>query len=405
MYSAGNLSVAATTLGGGTRRSGGSLLYSSGGEERVVLDLGAELRAGFSTDARPLYTSAGVQLTPADAHHARLLSDTLRTVYREYLLVDAKTRKVAVVDHGLSREARLLVARVLLSTLRAPLVTFYPAAVASLVTCGRSTGLVVDCGVPCARVAPVYDGRLLAPYVGATAVGQGMLRRSVRGLVMQFGRFHPAQGKEEGVPVDEHVLSDEVVEFLARKTLYAASVPPPDPHMCRALGVGSVDPALAEWFEANRTSPTAPSTTCLTVKTPSTGGGLGTLSFPSWIRERATEVLLWGDAPADLCGLVDCVVHTVARCPMDTRRALVHGILVVGALAEVPGLRARLLQDVVDRLRKDRRWNGLADDAALAEVSHGAGMNAVLPAERPWVGVALAVAARIGGDDVKLDSL
>ncbi|KAJ1724935.1 hypothetical protein LPJ53_000861 [Coemansia erecta] len=416
MHSSGNLGVltgsssSSAAASAGLRRPlgtlGASLLYSASAEEKVVLDIGScTLRAGFSTDARPLYTGSST-LPPitslSDAHLRLLLTDQLRSVYRKHLLLDAKTRKVAVVEGAMMpARVRELVAHVLLENMRVPVVTFYPAAVAALMTCGRTAGLVVDCGFRQAAVVPVYDCREMTPYSGATAVAGEMLVENVRRLVLRFGSFAPFEGQGSSVPVDEAMLDDSVVEFVARKMLYASPVAMPESlgSGARELGVGVVDAELAEWFESSRTAQHR--STRLTIDTASRGRG--TLTFPSWIRERAAEVLLSGDGPQDLRGVVDVLVQTLARCPVDTRRALVQGILVVGGPADMPGLRLRLLHDVVARLRGNARWRGLANDAALAEQHVGGAVFAA--AERPWVGVALAVSSRIGGVDVKHDSM
>ncbi|KAJ1944682.1 hypothetical protein GGF37_002076 [Kickxella alabastrina] len=468
MYAGTNLGSLGGTSGGSSSASGGvrrtlgslssgisaSLLYGTSAEEKVVLDIGSyTLRAGFSGDNSPLHTTelfskfTIVGPTKRLAGRSRglfdsrigseevleaLLLEQVREVYRRHLLIDSKSRKVAVVEGALLPvQVKRALARVLMGNLRVPQVTFYPSSVVALMTCGAMAGLVVDCGHRSTTVMPVYDCRPLTTYMVSTPMGGNTLFKNLRELLLRFGRFRPFSANEAGsIAVDDDVLSDEIVHLLKTKLLYASPVGIPQSfgRPPTELGVGLVGDDLVGWFESSMTA--SSEFTRMTVD--SSKHGRGVLEFPSWIRERAAEVLFAGDATQDHQGIVESLARCIGRAPVDTRRALVSKILVVGGVADMPNLRVRLLHDLVSRLRQNPKWSALADIAALAEErngseSHSSSVNssnsniskgrsvgsgpspsaangtAFASSNRCWIGASLAAAAKIGGIDIKAE--
>ncbi|KAJ2719419.1 hypothetical protein GGI07_005220 [Coemansia sp. Benny D115] len=444
---AGGLRRPLGSIGSTASSISASLLYGTSTEEKVVLDIGSyTLRAGFSGDTAPLHKTplhggftavrptgrlegkapAGLFENGIESEELldALLLEQLREIYRRHLLLDSKSRKVAIVENALLPiQVKRSLARVLLGNLRVPQLTFYPSSVAALMTCGIMDGLVVDCGHRSTVVTPVYDGRPMLTYVISTPVGGHALFQNLRKLLLRFGRFtpfstdaaasatgSPNEGNAQGgssVAVSEDILSDEVVEFLKTKLLYVSplSVPASFGTPPVGLGVGMVGDDLVEWFESSVTA--SSERTRMTIGGRPSGRARGVLEFPSWIRERASEILFYGDSVQDHRGIVDVLAQCIARVPVDTRRALAKKILMVGGVADMPNVRVRVLHDLVSRLRVDARWAVLADDLALAEepgngneVSSANG--ATFPSSnRNWVGASLATAAKIGGVDVK----
>ncbi|KAJ2792821.1 hypothetical protein GGI18_000065 [Coemansia linderi] len=328
---------------------------------------------------------------------ARLV-EHLRDVYRRDLLVDARTKKVALVESALVPVAlRLAVVRVLLGNLRVPQVSFYPGSVAALMTCGSvHAGLVVDCGHRMVTVTPVYEARALSPYATSTPLAGSALFENLRGLLRKYARFTPASSLVD-MDCREGVLTDTVVSHVMTKLLVASPIAPPD-RLRGTLGavdgdVSALSNELVAFYESNSTCASA--TMRLTIDSERYGRGL--LLIPSWIRERAAEPLFCGDPGADLQSIPDIIVQCIGRVPLDTRRALVANVLVIGGVAELPGFRHRLLHDVVDRLRGSR-WAALTADAALAGDESG-----FAPSARAWIGTSLAVAAKIGTAEVSRD--
>ncbi|KAJ2005888.1 hypothetical protein H4R26_001695 [Coemansia thaxteri] len=394
-----------------------SVLYGASAEEKVVLDIGAcSLRAGFSGDSAPLYSStmANTYSLVGDSYLHALGSGTsasqrqkpwsevelveqLREVYRRDLLVDARTRKVAVVEGALQPTAmRLAVARVLLSNLQVPHVSFYPASVAALMTTGQVTGLVVDCGHHCTTITPVYEACALAPYLSVTPLAGVALFANLRALLKQHAGFIPHVAAESTIDI-ENVLTSQVVTHIMTRLLFASPIATP---MALRADLGAADrhgDELLEFFESSSACTAAPRTK-LTVE--SLKNGRGVLEWPSWIRERATEVLFCGDLAAEHLGIADTVAQCIARVPVDTRRALISRILVIGGVADVPGFRPRLLHDIATSLRCSSRWAALADDAALVDYATGGNAQVFAPSDRAWVGASIATSAKIGAVEI-----
>ncbi|KAJ2713612.1 hypothetical protein H4R19_002156 [Coemansia spiralis] len=428
----GSLGALRRPLSGVGSGLGPSVLYGATAEERVVLDVGSfTLRAGFSGDQAPLhsglfysrFTATGpagrlVGHSPGlhtgatgvedealdDGELDALVMEQLRAVYRSDLLVDAKARKVAVVESALlPARVKRAVARVLLCNLRVPQVSFYPAAVAALMSCGAMTGLVVDCGHRAAAVVPVYDGRPLNAYVSTTPMAGHMLLRSLRALLCRFAKFVPAVAPAAEVAVDSQNLDYATCARVLRDLCSVSPRPAPRDVLGGgsdgALGVDGVGPALARWFESSCTAAEPEARVAADLH----GHGRGVLRIPAWVLERAAEPLLAGDAGEDHPGLVDTLIGCIGRVPVDTRRQLVGRVLVVGGVADMPGFPERLLADLAARLRVHPRWSALADGVAPAAAQAGQPADAFRPSQRPWIGVSLAVAAKFGGVDVRRD--
>ncbi|KAJ2859826.1 hypothetical protein GGH94_005881 [Coemansia aciculifera] len=408
-------------IGVGSSSTASSILYGASTEEKIVIDIGTHsLRAGFSGDYAPIHSSAlntkftfsGGTITRTVGHTSHntpveteeelemRLVEHLRDVYRRDLLVDARTRKVALVESALAPVGlRLAVARVLLGNLRVPQLSFYPGSVAALMTCGSvRAGLVIDCGHRTVSVTPVYEARALPPYATSTPLAGSALFDNLRGLLQNYARFTPASGDGKDMECLSDLLSDSVVTHVMTKMLLASPIAPPE-KMRASLGVvGRNDCVLSDelvsFYESSSTCTGA--VTKLTIDTEWYGRGL--LVFPSWIRERAAEPLFCGDPAADHQSIPDAIVQCVGRVPVDTRRALIANVLVIGGVADLPGFRHRLLHDIVARLRRDSRWAALAADAALADDSQ-----AFAPSDRSWTGASLAVAAKIGTVEISRD--
>ncbi|KAJ1945002.1 hypothetical protein EC988_005852, partial [Linderina pennispora] len=403
-------------------------------EEKIVLDIGSfSLRAGFSGDSAPLHTAelfgnyiaVGPMHRLAGSKHGiydfpigdqelldALLLEQVKEVYRSHLLLDSKSRKVVVAESALMPiQLKRALARVLLCNLRVPQITFYPSAVVALMSCGITSGLVVDCGHKQTTVMPVYDGRPLVPYMTSTPLAGEALLESLKSLIKKHAQFVPFDGNARGVAITDDMLSDDVCRHIQTKILYVSplSIPSTLSKKTIELSVGEVDPRLVEWFEQSITgSPTI----TLTISTKTHGHG--TLKIPGWVRERAAEVLLAGDSTEDCMGLVEAIVACIENVDVDLRRPLASKILMVGGMSDVPHLRIRLLHDLVAKMRLIPKWTALADNVALAEEKQQTRDNSVVAessanglifksSNRCWIGASLAAASKIGGVELKRD--
>lgn len=74
------------------------------------------------------------------------------------------------------------------------------------------------------------------------------------------------------------------------------------------------------------------------------GGARGAVRVSGRARELAAEPLFARDH--ELASLPDAVLHCITLCPIDARRALAENVLLTGGAAALPGLRARLAQEL-----------------------------------------------------------
>lgn len=79
------------------------------------------------------------------------------------------------------------------------------------------------------------------------------------------------------------------------------------------------------------------------------GTGLGTIRIPSWVRERAAEVLFEG-GDVDEGSISEIILDALLDVPVDLRKTLASSILVVGGTAMMPGFIPRLQSELVQTL-------------------------------------------------------
>ncbi|KAI0696903.1 actin-domain-containing protein [Cytidiella melzeri] len=72
-----------------------------------------------------------------------------------------------------------------------------------------------------------------------------------------------------------------------------------------------------------------------------TGTGRGTLVVPGWIRERAAEVLFEG-GDVDESSVAEVILDSLLKVPVDLRKSLASGMVVVGGTPMLPGFIPRL---------------------------------------------------------------
>ncbi|KAJ2668664.1 hypothetical protein IWW42_005057 [Coemansia sp. RSA 1085] len=421
---------------------GSSFLYGASAEEKVVLDMGtAMLRAGFSGDHEPLYrgslfgqfkptqplnrligTQQALDTNIDDDTLDAIILEQLRNLYRNHLLIDSKTRSVAVSEGPmLPVQIKRSLCRVLLGNLRVPQVTFYPSAVVSLMTCGVTAGLVVDCGHRGTTVTPVYEGRPLMAYAVPTALGGDALSRHVRGLLKQHAKFLPFN--EHPVEVTDEIISEDLCAFIVRKLVNVSSTLSLDEadqdcvQICRdkGLALGHTSEQSTEAYAATHESLSLPKETRLTIDTKY---GRGDLVIPAWVCAYAADILLYGDASNDHEGILSAISRCIGMAPVDIRRQLISHLLVVGGVSDIPYFGVALAREVQFYFERSKRWQALASWVALANEPaaldsrqqdsgppqrNSANGSVFSLSDRCWIGASLAVAARIGGLDIKRD--
>ncbi|KAJ1956264.1 hypothetical protein GGI12_005351, partial [Dipsacomyces acuminosporus] len=179
----------------------------------------------FSGNRRLIATNHGLFDYPIEDESVieLLLMEQLRNLYREQLLVDSKSRKVVIVENPLlPLPAKRALLRVLLGNLRVPQVTLLPNSICGLMTCGKTSGIVVDIGYHSTTIVPVYDARPMNSYLVSTPLAGSALFNNVKSLLKLHATFKPFN-KTENYDMDE-ILSDALLLHIMNKLIYASPV-------------------------------------------------------------------------------------------------------------------------------------------------------------------------------------
>ncbi|KAH7884756.1 actin family [Phlebopus sp. FC_14] len=432
-----------------TRVAGSHILQSSphyattrrhslyGTEDRVVIDPGSRIwKVGFSGEGKPrdvFYadpTGAGSMWNwsratdpAARAEQDKLLEINIercvRAVFHESLLTDPRSRKVILAEHPLlPLYIKDIFARVLFGNLqvcptiqkRRQSVKPQESHLLSLLSVGRITGLVVDCGHLESTALPIFAARPLFPHLRTTPLAGSRFTSHLRALLLLFGTyippptsmstaFPPLASRSTRVP--QEILTDALVEDIKTRCCFVsgplesnddmrASSPelasesdfPPssdsamsESEFSRASeGLESVESSQQASSEFSIVSHPQPSATQagrgqnhlqvlanmymrhssatdiqIRVDPPVSqrmGTGLGTLVIPGWIRERAAEVLFEG-GDVDESSVAEVILDALLKVPVDLRKTLASSILVTGGTAMLPGFIPRLHAELV----------------------------------------------------------
>ncbi|KIJ62831.1 hypothetical protein HYDPIDRAFT_135248 [Hydnomerulius pinastri MD-312] len=419
-----------------TRVAGSHVLQSSphytttrrhslyGTEDRVVIDPGSRIwKVGFSGEGKPrdvfyadpttsesLWNWSRATDPVARAEQDKLLEINIercmRSAFHESLLTEPKSRKVILVEHPLlPLYIKDTLARVLFGNLQVPSISFASSHLLSLLSVGRITGLVVDCGHLESTALPIFAARPLFPHLRTTPLAGSRLTSHLRALLLLFGTYIPPPSSLSAVSpplssrstrVPQEILTDALVEDIKTRCCFVSSAlemnndamrssspaPASEPDLppssdsamsesefSRASeGMESIESSQQASSEFSIVShPQQPSASSsgenhlqvlanmymrhsnatdiqLRVTPPISqqmGTGRGTLIIPGWIRERAAEVLFEG-GDVDESSVAEVILEALLKVPVDLRKTLVSSILVTGGTPMLPGFIPRL---------------------------------------------------------------
>ncbi|KAI0252628.1 fungal-specific actin related protein [Lactifluus subvellereus] len=395
-----------------------------GTEDRIVIDPGSRVwKVGFSGEGHPrdVFFVAplwGLQRSPdpiqreeEDRVLAARLQTHLRAVFHDSLLTDPKSRKVIIIEHPLLPVyVKDTLAKILFENLQVPSISFASSHLLALLSVGRITGLVLDCGELESTAVPIFSSRPLFHQLTTTPSAGARLTSHLRALLLLFGTYlppptslsaavnMPTSSRSTRVPLE--VLSDTVLEEIETRCSFVGEAidtaldpgiisPPGEDFMDLDLPPSDSAPSETDSsrVSADRDSnagaassdfsvvsgsqvlPRRPSrgehklqalanlymrhstATDLRLKvTPpvsqQTGTGHGTLVVPGWIRERGSEVLFEG-GDIDESSVAETILDCLLKIPVDLRKTLASSILVTGGTAMLPGFIPRLHAELI----------------------------------------------------------
>ncbi|KAL5463868.1 hypothetical protein EMCRGX_G032812 [Ephydatia muelleri] len=306
----------------GSRLSTASLLSQEKGT--VVIDIGrVYTKIGVAGEAAPRHIIRSVTILKPHGQKVDVWSEQLseqeelysvlcrfvQSLFLKYLVLNPKDYRVVVVESFICSESfRNTLAKVLFQHLCVTLAVFMPSHLLCLFTVGRQSALIMDIGFKETTVLPVYEGIPVVVGWQSSSSAAEALQSSLKQLLLQNGKVKTISTGEskrfDSITVEG---LDAILEDILVRTCFVR------PFEC----------------DKDRTPPS--------VEYPLNKEYI--LTIDGHIRDHVTEVLFDG-----LNGnpLQNCILESLIKCPIDTRRQLAENIIVVGGCASLQGLKHRL---------------------------------------------------------------
>ncbi|GAB0092729.1 Actin-related protein 10 [Sergentomyia squamirostris] len=286
----------------------------------VVFEIGtAYTKLGFAAEAHPRFILPTQVLDPATGKSTALFSlhgaelyDNLVTflndLFFKYALVSPKDRRIVIVETVLCpTEFRECLARALFKHFEVALVFFVPTHLVILTTLAVGTALVVDLGFKEAVILPVYSGVQVLHAWQAQPLASEAVHAEIRRQLVASGMV-------------ESLLTDDLVESIKVRTCFVTK-------HARAI----------QYREGKPPNPPPD------VDYPA--GGQQIVKVSGVLRETAFEVLFPEDN--DNLGLPYLILDAILKCPLDMRRSLAENIVLIGGTSMIPGIAARLKEELL----------------------------------------------------------
>ncbi|KAF9223377.1 actin-like ATPase domain-containing protein [Gyrodon lividus] len=396
-----------------------------GTEDRVVIDPGSRVwKVGFSGEGKPrdvfyadsansesLWRWSRATDPLASDEEDKLLEINIercmRSVFHESLLTDPKSRKVILVEHPLlPLYIKDIFAKVLFGNLQVPSISFASCHLLSLLSVGRITGLVIDCGHLESTALPIFAARPMFPHLRTTPLAGARFTSHLRALLLLFGSYipppsslnalnSPLLGRSTRVP--QEILTDALVEDIKtrgcfvsttfetnREAMRSSSPAPPSesdlPPSSDAAMSESEFSRASEGIESVGSSQQASSDFSIVShpQAPSTESGSGenhlqVLANMYMRHSSATDIqlrvvppvsqqmgtgrgtlivpgwireraaeVLFEGGDVDESSVAEVILEALLKVPVDLRKTLVSSILTTGGTAMLPGFIPRL---------------------------------------------------------------
>lgn len=320
----------------------------------VVLDIGRQYtKCGLAGEPSPraIIKSAVRQsddeyLYLHDIEDEELLKSSLgnfiELVYFNHLAVTPKDKKVVIVESVFCKSTfRNILTRVLFDQFNIPSLMFVPNHLMTLATLGVTTGLVLDMGSDETISIAVVEGVTLLNCAQICNLAARSLDNFIRSVLITNN------------PHLDVMLKPDVIEDIRIKLCFVApysralqmtqsksSGSEKSIQDKEKMEVASDEICLMEGMRlCSPDEMTAPSIQyCL--------GGNSMITMPGNLREGACEMLfeIYGHEHS----LVTMIIETILMAPIDCRKLLCENIVIVGGLANLPGLERRLAEELLN---------------------------------------------------------
>lgn len=283
------------------------------------------------------------------------LGDFIEKIYFSHLAVSPKEKKVVVVESVFCKSLfRNTLVEVLFDRFNVPALLFVPDHLMALATLGHNIGLVLDIGAIEATSIAVVNGVTLLDVAQFASLGAQTLDSLISDEVIKHN------------PSAKDLLTPEMVEDIRVRTCFIApferGLTMTSCKLRRSKEIHTEAIRIAE--ENNQEISLGTMYDCYFLpdsdeKSPMplnySVQGHNMITIPGNLREGACEILfeIFGHEHS----LTTLVVETILSAPIDCRRSLAENVLVIGGLANLPGLEQRLANELknIDKYERFRR--------------------------------------------------
>lgn len=334
----------------------------------VVLEFGRQYtRCGFASESAP---KAIIKTALRDKHgslnylHAiddpkelqLALTSFIERIYFNYLAASPKEKRVVIIESVFVKSTfRKTLAKVFFEQFNAPSILYVPDHLMALASLGLSTGLVLDLG---------YEEAISIAVVGGVTLLDGSQFTSLGAKSFDQYLHRKLTAKDHSL---KPLLTPDIVEDIRAKACFVA---PYD----RGLELANdklektknrikqaaeqniragIDDGHQIWFsladQMDECSILEDSRTPMSLRY--SLGGCRTINIPGSIREGICE--LFFEVSGHEQSLATMVIETILLAPIDSRRSLGENIVVVGGLANLPGLEHRLSHELINMGKHD----------------------------------------------------
>lgn len=333
----------------------------------VILEFGRQYtKCGFAGESAPRAIIKTCYKDPDDGRTIYLheitnsselqcrLGEFVEKIYFNYLAVSPKEKKVIIVESVFCKSIfRNTLIKIFFDQFNAPSLSFVPDHLMALATLGRSTGIIVDIGALEAISIAVVDGVTLLDGAQFASIGS----RTLDTLIAAELAHNDSRLKD---------LKPEIVEDIRVKTCFVApferGLKMTSDKLKKSKELQTEAIRLAEeksqeisigTLESCYFLPEPDEHTPASLKYPLSGQNI--IKIPGNLREGACEIYF--EIIGHEHSLTTMIVETILMAPIDCRRSLAENILIIGGMANLPGLEHRLYEELksIDKYERFKR--------------------------------------------------
>lgn len=273
------------------------------------------------------------------------LGDFIEKIYFNHLAVSPKEKKVVIVESVFCKSIfRNALTRVFFEQFNIPSILFVPDHLVALATLGRSTGLVVDLGEIEAISIAVVDGVTLLDGTQFANLGAKTLDSLISAELLKHNPYLKEVGPElvEDIRVKACFVApyERGLKMTSDKLRKSKEIQSEAIRMAEEQNIEVSIGTLEGCYFLSEQDDHSPATTSYPLD------GYKVVKIPGNLREGVCEIFF--EIIGHEHSLTTMIVETILSAPIDCRRELAANILVIGGIANMPGLEHRLHDELAN---------------------------------------------------------